>query len=548
MISFVRDEQLARAIDAGEQQLWDMIVIGGGATGVGIAVDAASRDYSVLLLEQSDFGKGTSSRSTKLVHGGVRYLKQGNLSLVREALEERAILLRNAPHVAHDLSFIIPCPSWWQAFFYGTGLRLYDWLAGRHNLGKSRKLSRSQVLSHIPTLDSGMCAHGVLYHDGQFDDARLLVNLAQTAARHGGCLVNYAQVQGLEKQAGRVEGVRWQDLETGRQVISRARAVINATGPFCDDVRRMSDSAARPLVAASQGVHVVLPKHFLPGHTAMMVPKTSDGRVVFLIPWHDVVVLGTTDTAIEHATLEPQPQSSEIDFLLETVAGYLPKAPKRSDIQSVFTGVRPLVLSSPGKNTASLSRDHTIDIDAQGLLTITGGKWTTYRRMAEDCVNRAAEHAQLATRACRTRELAISGSTSLDSDRSGSANAGTANSGSVPSGSVRAGHASSHYGSEELAVLELGDSISGGNEPLDKRLKVTPAQILWAVRHEMARTVEDVLARRTRALFINAQAALDVAPVVATWMAKELGRDKSWEADQLAKFTETARCFLPKAI
>ncbi len=520
---FVREEQLARAAEAGREHMWDMIVIGGGATGVGIAVDAASRDYSVLLLEQSDFGKGTSSRSTKLVHGGVRYLKQGNVSLVREALEERAILLRNAPHVAHDLQFIIPCPSLWQAFFYGTGLKLYDWLAGRHNLGKSRQLSRTQVLAHIPTLDSKMGSRGVLYHDGQFDDARLLVNLAQTAVRHGGCLINYAKVTGLVKDDARVAGVHWQDLETGREVTSRARVVINATGPFCDDIRRMNDSAVKPLVAASQGVHVVLPKHFLPGRTAMMVPKTSDGRVVFLIPWHDAVVLGTTDTAIEHAELEPRAQSAEIDFLLETVAGYLPQAPKRSDILSVFTGIRPLVQASPGANTASLSRDHTIEASANGLLTITGGKWTTYRRMAEDCVNRAAEVAQLSKRSCRTRELAIAGS---------------------PAGQALRDASSSVYGCDAVALKALGNSISGGNEPLDGRLSITPAQVLWSVRHEMARTVEDVLARRTRSLFLNAQAAIEVAPRVAAWMAEELGRDQAWQTEQLAAFSKTASCFI----
>lgn len=523
VMQFVRDEQVARALDAGEQHLWDMIVIGGGATGVGIAVDAASRDYSVLLLEQSDFGKGTSSRSTKLVHGGVRYLKQGNISLVREALEERAILLRNAPHVAHDLSFIIPCPNWWQAFFYGAGLKLYDWLAGRHNIGKSRGLSRTQVLSHIPTLDSHKCSRGVLYHDGQFDDARLLINLAQTATRFGGCLINYAKVTGLVKELERVTGVRWQDTETGHEVVSRARVVINATGPFCDDVRRMNESGVRPLVAASQGVHVVLPKHFLPGNTAMMVPKTSDGRVVFLIPWHGAVVLGTTDTAIDRAELEPQPQSAEIDFLLETVAGYLPKAPQRSDIQSVFTGIRPLVLSTPGKNTASLSRDHMIEVGESGLITITGGKWTTYRRMAEDCVNRAVELAELGQRNCRTRDLRIAGA-------------------------PVAGAATSVYGSDALGIKELGDTISGGHEPLDGRLSVTPAEILWAVRHEMARSVEDVLARRTRALFLNAPAALDIAPAVAAWMAKEMGHDAAWESEQVAQFAATAATFLPPVI
>lgn len=519
MKPFVRDDAVARAVAAGDQ-LWDMIVVGGGATGVGIAVDAASRGYSVLLLEQSDFGKGTSSRSTKLVHGGVRYLKQGNISLVREALDERAILLRNAPHVAHDLSFIIPCQNLWQAFFYGTGLKLYDWLAGRHNLGKSRGLNRSQVFEHIPTLDSRKGSRGVLYHDGQFDDARLLINLAQTAVQHGACLINYSKVTGLVQDKEKVAGVRWQDVESGRETVSRARVVINATGPFCDDIRRMSSASARPLVAASQGVHIVLPKHFLPGHTAMMVPKTSDGRVVFLIPWHGAVVLGTTDTAIPHAQLEPKPQSVEIDFLLETVAGYLPNAPGRQDIQSVFTGIRPLVLAGSGKNTASLSRDHMIEVSDVGLVTITGGKWTTYRRMAEDCVNRAANLARLNPSPCRTRDLSIAGSLAPD-------------------------QSCGIYGSDANSIQALGDSIANGNQPLDSRLSITPAQIVWAVRHEMARTVEDVLARRTRCLFLQARTSIDIAPTVASWMAKELGRDRTWELGQAERFNETARCFLP---
>jgi glycerol-3-phosphate dehydrogenase len=524
---FVRQEQLIRATDAAHT-IWDMIVIGGGATGVGIAVDAASRGYSVLLLEQHDFGKGTSSRSTKLVHGGVRY-QQGNISLVREALEERAILLSNAPHVVHDLAFIIPCPNWWQAFFYGTGLKLYDLLAGKHNLAKSKRLKRSAVLAHIPTLDSDQCAAGILYHDGQFDDARLLINLAQTAVRHGACLLNYAPVVGLVKDAsGRISGVRWRDAESDSEHTSQARVVINATGPFCDAVRRMSHPQVRPIVAASQGVHIVLPRHFLPGSTAMMVPKTSDGRVVFLIPWHDAVVLGTTDTAIPSVTTEPRPQTQEIDFLLETVAAYLPKSPTRNDIQSVFTGIRPLVLKQAGKRTSQLSRDHTIEVSDEGLLTITGGKWTTYRRMAEDCVNRAVAVGSLSQQPCVTRSVAISGSPNADQ-------AGV----NLPTVSKDL----SVYGSEAASVQLLGQTLPAGNQRLDARVAVSTAQVLWAVRHEMARSVEDVLARRTRALFINVAAAVAIAPRVAELMAEELGKDLRWQAEQISQFHETAAKF-----
>lgn len=528
---FSRESQVDRARQmAQEQTQWDMMVIGGGATGVGIALDAASRGYSVCLLEQSDFGKGTSSRSTKLVHGGVRYLKQGNLSLVREALRERALLLRNAPHVVRDLPFIIPCPNQWQAFFYGTGLKLYDLLAGRQNLDKSHRLSRSKVLERISTLKGRQCTAGILYHDGQFDDTRLLINLAQTAASQGACLVNYARVTGLTKStSGEVSGVRWTDLESEQSLESRARIVINATGPFCDAVRRMDEPTAAPLVAASQGIHLVLPKHFLPGETAMMVPKTSDGRVVFLIPWHDRAVLGTTDTGIDHVSLEPTAQQAEIDFLLTTAADYLQTPPTRQDILSVFIGIRPLVMAAPGAHTSRLSRDHTISVSPQRLLTITGGKWTTYRKMAEDCVNQAAELAGLQRKPCRTHALRIAGAPETSVASTG---------GSVPS--------ELHvYGSDQANLDAIARSHEGAAQRLDPRLSITTAQVIWAVRSEMARTVEDILARRTRALFLDARAALDIAPRVAKIMALETKRDGRWQREQLAAFEETARHFLP---
>jgi glycerol-3-phosphate dehydrogenase len=527
--SFVRDQHIARAQDkSASGATWDMVVIGGGATGVGVALDAASRGYSVCLLEQSDFGKGTSSRSTKLVHGGVRYLKQGNISLVREALHERSLLLKNAPHVVRDLPFIIPCPNQWQAFFYGTGLKVYDLLAGKDNLDRSHRLRRSQVLQRIATLNPRTCAAGILYHDGQFDDARLLVNLAQTASQQGATLINYARVTGLSKASdGKVSGVRWTDLESGRELESQARVVINATGPFCDAVRRLDEAAATPMVAASQGIHLVLPKRFLPGDTAMMVPKTSDGRVVFLIPWHDRAVLGTTDTGIDNVPLEPTPQSNEIEFLLETVAEYLESPPRREDILSVFTGIRPLVVAAPGARTSQLSRDHTVSVSPSGLLTITGGKWTTYRKMAEDCVNQAAELGGLQRQACRTHTLRIAG-----------APAANGTSADVPT--------EFHiYGTDQAQLDAIAASTPGAGQRLDERLVVTPAHVLWAVRSEMARSVEDVLARRTRSLFLDARAALAIAPRVAEIMAGELERDDAWQRDQMAAFTETAQHFLP---
>jgi glycerol-3-phosphate dehydrogenase len=479
-----RDAFLQRI--AGRREPWDIAVVGGGATGIGIVVDAASRGYSAVLLDQHDFGKGTSSRSTKLVHGGVRYLQQGNISLVMEALQERGLLLRNAPHLVHDMQFIVPNYAWWEAPFYGIGMKVYDLLAGKYGFGPSQILSRDEVLERIPTLSQDDLRGGVKYHDGQFDDARLLIDLASTAAEHGACLVNYARVVSLVKNGGGfVSGLTFRDEESGQSHTLGARCIINATGPFCDELRRVDQPGAKPIIAPSQGVHIVLPREFLPGETAIMVPHTRDGRVMFAIPWHGHAVVGTTDTPIAASTLEPTPQSMEIDFILETASDYLAKPPTRADVLSVFTGIRPLVKSSDVSNTAALSRDHTIEISSSGLLTIAGGKWTTYRHMAEDAVDHALVLGQLDERPCVTRDLRIRDPGSHD------ASAG------------------------------------------------------WFARHEMARTVEDVLARRTRLLFLDARAALAKAPQVARELAEELGRDEAWQRAQLAAFAETARHFTP---
>ncbi len=479
-----RDPFLERVADRREP--WDLAVVGGGATGMGIAVDAASRGYSVVLLEQHDFGKGTSSRSTKLVHGGVRYLQQGNVSLVMEALRERGLLLRNAPHLVHDLEFVVPNYQWWEAPFYGIGMKVYDLLAGKYGFGPSQLLSRDEVLARIPTLSQAGLRGGVKYHDGQFDDARLVIDLASTAARHGACLLNYARVTDLTKTPdGFVGGLTFRDEERGALHTLAARCVINATGPFCDELRRADQPQANPMIAPSQGVHIVLPRGFLPRDTAIMVPHTRDGRVMFAIPWHGHAVVGTTDTPIAASTLEPEAQGREIDFIIETAGDYLARRPTRADVLSVFTGIRPLVRSSEVSSTAALSRDHTIEISASGLLTIAGGKWTTYRRMAEDAVDHAIVLGRLEERPGLTRDLRI--------------------------------------------------HDPGNHE----------ASAAWFVRHEMARTVEDVLARRTRLLFLNARAALAQAPTVAQEMAQALGRDRAWQEAQIAQFAATARCYLP---
>jgi len=502
---------------------WDMLIIGGGATGMGMAVDAASRGYDVLLLEQSDFGKGTSSRSTKLVHGGVRYLEQGNISLVMEALRERGILRRNAPHLVRDLAFVVPNYDWWEPAFYGLGLKVYNVLAGKYNFGASRVLSREETLERLPTIRTDRLRGGVVYYDGQFDDARLLISLAQTAAEQGATLLNYVQVTSLFKDdEGFVAGAHARDMESGEALRAGAKVVINATGPFCDSVRRLAEPDTTPLIAPSQGIHLVFDRSFLPGDSAIMVPHTSDGRVMFAIPWHGHTLVGTTDTPITDLSLEPRPMAEEIEFILATADRYLHKPPSRDDILSVFVGIRPLVRSGDAKSTAALSRDHTIHIDRSGLFTITGGKWTTYRNMAEDGVNQAATLARLPDKACVTAHLNVHG---------------------FHEQAAKFGPLAV-YGSDASDILDVaqGDGLS---EPLDPALPgIIGAQAVWAVRNEMARTVEDFLARRTRALFLNARAAIRMAPAAARLMARELDRDERWQREQVEQFTELARHYL----
>ena len=513
-----RDEMLRRVEQ--QPQGWDFVIVGGGATGIGIAVDAASRGYRVLLLEQSDFGKGTSSRSTKLVHGGVRYLEQGNVSLVMEALKERGMLRRNAPHLVSNLPFVVPNYDWWEAPFYGIGLKLYNLLAGKYNFGASEILSRDETLQRLPTIRTDGLRGGVVYYDGQFDDTRLLVHLALTAAEQGATLLNYTAVTGVTQGAdGLVDGVIARDLEAGRELRVGAKVVINATGPFADRVRQLADPDVPRLIAPSQGIHLVFDRAFLPGVSAIMVPHTRDGRVMFAIPWHGHTVVGTTDTPIAEPSLEPLPLDSEIEFILETAGQYLHRAPTRADVRSVFVGIRPLVRRGDSRITAALSRDHTIHIDASGLLTATGGKWTTYRHMAEDTVDHAVDLGRLPERPCVTETLRIHGY-DTEADRFGPM---------------------SVYGSDAPAIQELARADASLAERLHPALPYTGAEVVWAARREMARTVEDVLARRVRALFLNAAAAAEMAPAVAAILARELGKDAAWERAQVEEFAALAK-------
>jgi glycerol-3-phosphate dehydrogenase len=518
-----RNEMLKLAGERSEP--WDMVIVGGGATGAGVAVDAATRGYATLLLEQYDFGKGTSSRSTKLVHGGVRYLEQGNVSLVMEALKERGLLRQNAPHLVSELPFIVPSYAWWEGPFYGIGLKVYQMLSGKYGFGPSQLISKEETLKRLPNVNPEGLTGGVVYYDGQFDDTRLLINLVSTAAEQGAVLLNYAKVTDLHRgDDGIVDGVSWENVETGEKFTVRAKVVVNATGPFTDSVRRMAEPDAKQMIAPSQGAHIVLDRSFLPGENAIMVPHTSDGRVMFAIPWHGHTLVGTTDTPLKQASFEPVALDQEIEFMLETAALYLEKKPARADILSAFAGIRPLAKSGDSGNTAALSRDHTIQIDKSGLLSIAGGKWTTYRNMAQDCVDQAATLADLPDKNCVTKTLNIHGYHT---------NAATF-------GPL------AFYGSDAPAIRQLMDDEAGLAKKLDAELPYVEAEVVWAARCEMARTVEDVLARRTRALFLNSPAALRMAPRVAAILAQELGQDEKWQADQVKKFNQVAAGFVVK--
>ncbi|MDQ8179639.1 glycerol-3-phosphate dehydrogenase/oxidase [Pelagicoccus sp. SDUM812005] len=503
-----------------QNEPFDILIVGGGATGLGTAVDAATRGHTVALIEQADFAKGTSSRSTKLVHGGVRYLRQGNVSLVLEALRERGYLYRNAPHLVHDQAFVIPNYHWWEGPFYGVGMKVYDALAGKLGLASSKTLSLAQTIERIPTIETQGLTGGVVYHDGQFDDSRLAINLAQSAAKHGAVVANYTQcIQLLKTKDNLVRGALVEDQETGERFEILANAVVNATGVFADTLRQQDDPNAAPIISASQGIHIVLPKKFLPNDAAIMVPKTEDGRVLFAVPWHDRVVVGTTDTPRDGNSLEPRALQSERDFIMEHAAKYLAHDPQPEDVLSIYAGLRPLVKSGDSSNTAALSRDHTILISDSGLLTVTGGKWTTYRKMAEDVVDHLEILSGIEELPCSTKQLPIYGATQ---DAIAEANLAP-------------------YGSASQAIRKLIREQPNSSALLHPKLPYQEAEVLYHARTEMARSVEDVLSRRTRALLLDARAAIEAAPRVAALLATELGREATWAAQQVESFTRLAQ-------
>jgi glycerol-3-phosphate dehydrogenase len=503
---------------------YDLAIVGGGATGLGVALDAAARGYSVALVESHDFAKGTSSRATKLVHGGVRYLAQGNVALVREALHERTTLLRNAPHLAQPLAFVMPSYKVWETPFYGMGLKMYDALAGKAGLGPTEFLNRRETLACLPTVRREGLKGGVKYWDGQFDDARLALALARTAEAQGALVLNYCPAEGLLHDGGRVVGVTGRDAETGKPYRIRAKCVVNATGVWVDDLRQQDGQAigrkVKPMVAPSQGVHVVVDREFLPGDHALMVPKTADGRVLFGVPWMGKLILGTTDTPRGDLAREPRPFKEELAFILDESARYLARAPQAADIRSLWVGLRPLVKpqNEDGEETKALSREHTVLVSRSGLVTVTGGKWTTYRAMAEDVLEKCFS-ARLLERVKSgvTANLLLVGAAGIT---------GAPVSISAPPGP--------HLYGGEAALLE---ALPGHRRQLGGGL--TEAMVRFAARHEYARTVEDVLARRIRLLFLDARQAGQLAAAVGAILLEETGIDP-----QAGAFRELAAKYL----
>lgn len=501
----------------GKKEFWDIIVIGGGATGLGVALDAALRGLSVALFEQSDFAKGTSSRSTKLIHGGVRYLGQGDIKLVYSALHERDLLVKNAAHVVHPQSFIIPCYSYWEVIKYSAGLRVYDMLAGRFGLGRSRFVGREKISEILPHVNREKLKGGVEYFDGQFDDARLAINIAQTAIEESAVVLNYFKVSGLIKNGDRITGVNVTDVVNGTRYDVRSKVVINATGVFVDDILKMDDRQAANSVRPSQGVHVVVDKKFIGGSSAMLIPKTDDGRVLFAVPWHNHLLIGTTDTLMEEHSLEPVALESEINFILDTINTYLVNGPTKNDVKSVFAGLRPLAASADrSKSTKELSRDHKLFTSASGMITITGGKWTTYRKMAEVTVDLA---------------LSISGFKKIKSKTVDKGLHGLR---------TATGTSQSVYGTDEDMIMQLIGEEPALSQKLVTGHDYTHAEVVWAIRNEMAVTVEDILARRLRLLFLDAQAAIDAAHVVADIFQREAGWSDKRKQEQLDEFYKIA--------
>lgn len=503
---------------------WDIVIIGGGATGMGCAIDAASRGYKTLLIEKEDYGKGTSSKSTKLIHGGVRYLQQGNISLVLESLKERALLKNNATHIVHDLKFVVPTYNWWESLFYGIGLKMYDWLAGKQGIGVSKIISKKETIQLLPTIAQKYLRGGVIYHDAQFNDTRLLINMMQTAKEQGATVLNYHEFLSFTKtNEGIIDGVEINNTINNKKFTIKTKAIVNATGVFSDTIRKINNNTASKIITSSQGVHIVLDNLFLPGDTAIMIPKTDDGRILFVIPWHDKIIIGTTDTPVNRYSYEPMPQKEEVDFLLTHTAKYLTKSPTLEDVKSIFVGLRPLVKNGNAENTKSISRKHVIEVSNNGLITIAGGKWTTYRKMAEDTIDKVAIIADLPNIKSNTEFLHIHGYTT----------------------NIQPNNFLGVYGTDADFILELVEKRPELKDKIHPDYQIIKGQVVWAIQNEDAKTIEDFLARRSQLLFLDAKASIQSADNVAEIFKQELNLSDEWKKNEIIRFTKLANNYLP---
>jgi len=504
---------------------WDIAIIGGGSSGFGVALDALSRGLSVVLLEKSDFAKGTSSRSTKLLHGGVRYLAQGDVLLVLEALKERGRLLENAPHLTYNQPFIIPIYTWFDKLQYAVGLKIYDLMAGKWRLGRSKFINKTETVRRMPQIKQEGLMGGVVYHDGQFDDARMIIALAQTCDELGGCVLNYTKVESLTKdEKGKVNGLTFIDQLDGSHMTIKAKMVVNATGVFADKILKMDNPEARKSIQPSQGIHLVFDQSFLGGKDALMIPKTSDGRVLFAVPWHGKLVVGTTDTLKDKPQLEPEALEKEIDFVLETAQAYLTKKPTKADVLSVFAGLRPLAApKEDGAKTKEISRTHKVILSDSRLVTLTGGKWTTFRKMGEDTVEYFPKVTGKSMSGSKSATQKLHGYTIKPDE----------------------GHMAI-YGSDAFQIRFMLKDHPEWREKLHTKHPYTIAEVIWIVRNEMAVKLEDVLSRRFRILLLDARAAIEMAPKVAEIMAEELGMDQNWKENELKEFNKTANKYIIK--
>ncbi|MBK8518160.1 MAG: glycerol-3-phosphate dehydrogenase/oxidase [Saprospiraceae bacterium] len=496
-----RDNQLHQIENT---TLWDIVVIGGGATGLGSALDAASRGYKVLCVEKTDFSKGTSSRSTKLIHGGVRYLEQGNFSMVKHALQERWVLLNNASEATKKLSFVLPVYSWWQFFYYGLGLMLYDFLSGKFSIGKTRLMNKESVLKKIPDLHTDSLKGGIRYFDGQFDDSQICIALARTAISQGATVVNHMAAESFIYQDNKISGLNLRDTLINKPYTVHCKTTINATGVFVDKVMNKDTPHHESLVSPSQGIHIVIHKKFYMSQHAMLIPKTTDGRVLFAVPWHDQVIIGTTDSKTDLILEEPVATKEEINFVIENFNSYMTHHLTLHDIQSVYAGLRPLVKKKNITSTADLVRDHTIVVSDSGLVTITGGKWTTYRKMARDVVNRAIRTSSLHYERSQTKSLHL--------------------------------------------IIKTNEDTTNQSVIIHPDFPYTTSDVHFAIDEEMACTLEDILARRVRLLFLDAKAAMKVAPDVCKILQTRFNHSDEWYKSELETFYLTAKKYLPENI